>query len=439
MRGSTAFLIILAGAAGGCGGPGATPGDPFSSARVASAATAHGATPMLAVAATGERILSWVAEGGAAQGELHVEHTGPGGEVTRGVLRDPLGGIEPHGEAPPVVAAAGGGVVLALYTVGKDVGGRFPASALRFARSDDGGVRWSDPVSVNEGETFGSHNFHALLVGESGVVYAAWLRNVLGESAVWLRASRDGGRTWEAARPVHEAPTCPCCRTGLALAPDGTLYASWRKIFPGDVRDVVVAASQDGGVTWDAPVRPRADNWVFPGCPHAGPSLRVGSDGIVHIAWWTGKTGEAGVWYARSTDRGSSWQAQPIATGDRSMPAHVQLALTGTGGVLVTWDDGIGERPTVRLRASADNGMSFGSPLTLSDPAMAATYPVVALAGDSVAVAWTQVADSAHRALLAARSDMSDPSARMALPRVGQQEVMVRMAALADILIPESR
>jgi hypothetical protein len=29
---------------------------------------------------------------------------------------------------------------------------------------------------------------------------------------------------------------------------------------------------------------------------------------------------------------------------------------------------------------------------------------------------------------------MSDPSARMALPRVGQQEVMVRTAAVADLL-----
>lgn len=439
MRGNTAFGILLVGVVAGCDGTStSTPGDPFSPARVASAATEHGATPMLAVAASGERILSWVAEDGAAHGELHVERTGAGGGVTRGVLRDPLGGIEPHGEAPPVVAAVGGGAVLALYTVGKDVGARFPASALRFARSDDGGITWSDPVSVNEGETFGSHNFHALLVGDSGTVYAAWLRSVRGESAVWLRASRDGGKSWDIARPVHEAPTCPCCRTGLALAPDGTLHASWRKIFPGDVRDVVVATSRDDGVTWDAPVRPRADGWVFPGCPHAGPSLKVGPDGVVHIAWWTGKSGEAGVWYARSTDRGTSWQAQPIAVGARSMPAHVQLALTGGGGVLVAWDDGLGERPTVRLRASADNGASFGSALTLSDPTMAATYPVVALAGDSVAVAWSQVSDSTHRAMLAARPDMANPGARMTLPRVGQQEVMVRTAAVADLLAPEN-
>lgn len=408
--------------------------DPFTPAVVASAGTSHGATPMLSVSPDGERVLSWVAEDGAAAGALHVELTGTDGRVRTGMLRDPLGGIEPHGEAPPVVVARGGRVIHALYTVGKDVGARFPASALRFARSEDGGASWSDPVSVNEGETFGSHNFHALLGGDSGTVYAAWLRNVRGESAVWLRASPDGGRTWEAARPIHQAPTCPCCRTGLALAPDGSLYASWRKIFEGDVRDVVVSASRDGGLTWQEPVRPRADDWVFPGCPHAGPSLKVGGDGTIHIAWWTGKAGEAGVWYARSTDGAVTWHAQPIAIGDRSTPAHVQLALVEDRGVLVAWDDGLGARPTVMLRASSDGGVTFDSPFVLSEPGVAATFPVIAVDRDSLTVAWSQVTDSAHRAMLAARPDMSDPSARMALPRVGQQEVMVRRAAVAGLI-----
>ncbi len=433
MRGESLVVMLAAVAVAGCTTAVPAPGGPFSHAVVASSATAQGATPMLAVSPDGERILSWVAEDGDAAGALHVEVTGPGGIVRGGVLRDPLGGIEPHGEAPPVVVAAGHGVIAALYTVGKDVGARFPASALRFARSDDGGATWRDPVSINEGETFGSHNFHALLAGADGALYAAWLRNVRGESAVWLRPSRDGGLTWEAARPVHEAPTCPCCRTGLALAPDGTLYSSWRKIFEGDVRDVVVAASRDGGTTWSDPARPRADDWVFPGCPHAGPSLRAGADGSVHIAWWTGKPGEAGVWYARSTDGGATWAAQPIAIGERSSPAHVQLALAGSA-VLVAWDDGLGDRPVVRLRASGDGGTTFGEAIDVSDPAVAGTYPVLAVAADSLTVAWTQVSDSTHRAMLAARPDMSDPAARMALPRVGQQEVMVRRAAIADLV-----
>ena len=404
---------------------------------VVSAATANGATPMFAVADDGTRLLSWVAAvDGGTDGVLHLRSEGPRGVITSSLV-DPLGGIEPHGEAPPVVASGGAGVVYALYTVGKEGEGRFPKSALRFARSDDAGATWSEPVSVNEGEAFGSHNFHSLLAGPDGRVYAAWLSNVRGASAVWLRASTDGGRTWDTGRAIHEAPTCPCCRTALALDGDGTLYAAWRKIFDGEVRDIAVIASRDGGTTWAAPVKPRDDGWVFDGCPHAGPSMRVGTDGAVHIAWWTGKAGAAGVWYARSSDRGATWRAQPIDTAQRSAPAHVQLALSDGGTVVVVWDDGKNARPGILLRASSDGGVAFGRVVTLSDGQTAAAYPVLAVHGDSLTVAWAQTADSAYRAMMAARPDMKDPNAKMGLPRVGQQEVVARAMAIAELATPK--
>jgi hypothetical protein len=406
----------------------AAPG--FTAPVVASAATSNGATPMFAVANDGKRVLSWVAaEDGGSDGVLHVQVERPGNTPIVSTFRDPLGGIEPHGEAPPVVSVGTDGTIYALYTVGKDVGQRFPKSALRFTRSENDGATWSEPISVNEGEAFGSHNFHALLAGEAGIVYAAWLSSVRGESGVWLRASPDGGRTWDVARLIHAEPTCPCCRTGLALGPDGMLYASYRKIFDGDVRDVVVMASRDGGTTWGAPVKPRDDGWVFPGCPHAGPSLKVDAAGTVHIAWWTGKTGAVGVWYARSTDRGTTWRAAPIDTAAKGSPAHVQLALDGSR-VVVAWDDGHGPRPQVLLRTSTDGGATFGAETRLSDANVAASYPVLGIHHDSVTVAWSQTADSAYRAMLAARPDMKDPNAKMTLPRVGQQEVLVRTGRL---------
>ena len=56
--------------------------------------------------------------------------------------------------------------------------------------------------------------------------------------------------------------------------------------------------------------------------------MQVDSAGAVHIAWWTGKQGAAGTFYARSTDKGATF-GTPIAlgVGEFSAPAHVQLAL----------------------------------------------------------------------------------------------------------------
>jgi hypothetical protein len=282
---------------------------------------------------------------------------------------------------------------------------------------------------VNDGTDFGSHNFHALTAAPDGSLLATWLDARQGKSGVWMSRSTDGGRTWEANRPIYTDPTCPCCRTSVAVAADGTIYVAWRAILAGDVRDVVVTRSSDGGKSWASPVRTRADDWVYPGCPHAGPSLEVDAQGAVHVAWWTGKEGEAGIYYAKSTDGAKTFAAQPIATGDRARPAHVQLAVAGER-VYLAWDDGLGETPRVLLRRSADGGERFQAEELLSEPGVAASFPVLAVHGDSVAVAWSQTTAAEHRAKLAAMIDMKDPEAAMPLPRVGQSEILVRVGAI---------
>ncbi len=72
-----------------------------------------------------------------------------------------------------------------LYAVGKEVPGeRFPKSALRFIRSTDSGRTWSDPLTVNDGTEFGSHNFHALTAAPDGSLLATWLDARHGKSGV---------------------------------------------------------------------------------------------------------------------------------------------------------------------------------------------------------------------------------------------------------------
>ena len=423
------FAAVLVAA---CGGLGAESPTRFTPARVISQDTENGATPMFVALPGGGRVVAWVsAPGGGSDGSLHVSVTPAGATAALpGVtVRDPLGPIEAHGEAPPQLAADAEGGISVLYAVGKEVPGeRFPKSALRFIRSADSGRTWSEPRTVNDGTDFGSHNFHALTAAPDGSLLATWLDARRGKSGVWMSRSTDGGKTWEPNTPIYTDPTCPCCRTAVAVAGDGAIYVAWRAILPGDIRDVVVTRSTDGGKTWAEPVRTRADDWVYPGCPHAGPSLELDAAGGVHVAWWTGKEGEAGVYYAHSTDGGKSFSAQPIATGERARPAHVQLAVTGAQ-VYVAWDDGLGDMPRVLLRRSADGGGTFRREELLSEPGVAASFPVLALHGDSVAVAWSQTTAEEHRAKLAAMVDMKDPKAVMPLPRVGQSEILMRVGA----------
>ena len=412
-----------------------------------------GAAPTLAVAPDGRRAAAWVtAPDGGTDGRLRVAVADSTGRLGAPVeLRDPLGPIEPHGEAPPKLAFAPGGALYALWVVGKEVPNRrFPASALRFARSADGGRTWSAPASVTDTpQPFGSFNFHSLQAARGDTVYVAWLDGRDGKSATYLTRSTDGGRHWAPNVRVNAGgESCPCCRTAVAAGRGDTVYAAWRQVGAGNVREVVVARSADGGRRWAPAVRAQRDGWVIAGCPHAGPSLAVDGAGRVHVAWWSGKEGAAGAFYARSGDGGQAFDAPvPLGVAAFSRPAHVQLALAGDGRVVAVWDDGTVKVPRVLVRVSRDAGVSFAPAAVASATSSAtsgatsgaagggvdgaaATFPVLAAAGDRVALAWT-AESAAHLAREHAhRPDMKDPRVRMPLPSVGRRSVVLRDATV---------
>ena len=258
-----------------------------------------------------------------------------------------------------------------------------------------------------------------------------------GPRASWACAGREWGATPNGTGAPNvradAGEACPCCRTAIATSPDGkTAYLAWRGVLPGNIRDVVVARSEDGGRTWGAPVRVHADGWVFDGCPHAGPALQVDSAGRVHVAWWTGKEGAAGVFYARSDDGARTFGAPvPLGVAPFSRPAHAQLALGPGGAVVAAWDDGTVKVPRVVMRVSRDGGASFAPAVALSAAGRAAGYPVVGLARDGrqVTVAWSeQSAEAAAHA--AGHPDMKDPKAVQKLHPVGDAQVLVRRGSL---------
>lgn len=390
--------------------------------------TSVGTAPMFAVAASGEEAAAWIsAPQGGTDGRLYVSLNG----AQPVEVRDSLGPIEAHGESPPKIAYGADGALNAIYVVAKVVPGkRFPLAALRFIRSTDGGKSWTAPVTVTDDSTFGSHNFHSLHVAQDGVIYAAWLDGREGKSAAYVTRSEDGGLTWASNHRLAAGEACPCCRTALATADDGTLYAAWRAV-QGGIRDVVIVRSKDHGNTFSAPKRVHADNWEFDGCPHAGPSIQVDAQNHVHVAWWTGKEGASGVYYARSDDGGQTFSKPvPIGVAKFSRAAHVQLALAPDNTVIVVWDDGTLQSTQVKMRVSRDGGEHFGDAEPVSEPGRSAGFPVLAVSAHGLAVAWSEKSEASAERDAHAMPNMKDPHSTMGLNAVGDAQVMVRRGVL---------
>lgn len=411
---------------------GGTPPLAFDAARDVTAATSVGIAPMVTFSPAGRRAAAWVsAPQGGTDGRLYVAlDDGPPVE-----LRDSLGPIEGRSESPPKLAFGSDGTLHAIYVVVKDVPeAKQPLEAIRYVRSADGGTTWGAPVTVSHDGVFGAHSFHALHVMPSGNLVLSWLGGAAGEAGVWVTHSTDQGATWATETLVDGGTTCECCRTALASAPDGTLYLAWRHVYPGNLRDIVVARSGDLGATWTAPQRVHADGWSFDGCPRAGPAIQVDAKGQVHVAWWTGKADAAGVWYAKSTDRGATFGAPyALGVGKTSRPAHVQLGLTPDGGLLAVWDDGTASVSRILLRRATAGDTTFGTAQPLSAEGQSVANPVIAIRDGRVAVAWTEPPPAAPPKPEAAAPPGAAPAAghmHRGIRAIGQGRVVLREARL---------
>ena len=402
-----------------------------------------GAAPVFATSPAGRITLAWVSDPERkTDGRLYVRPDAF--DSTTSQLRDSLGSLSIYGEVPPKIAYAPDGKLYAAYLVTRAVPGKkYPENAMRFAASSDRGANWSVPVTVTAtaagDSVFGSYDDHALHVGADGTIYLSWLALTGETSHTYFVRSTDGGKTWSRPAMVDANPSCPCCRTAMASGPDGALYVAWRKIYPDskgktEMRDIVVARSDDRGQTWSAPSRVHADEWHVSYCPDAGPSIKIGPDSVLHVAWWTGKEGAAGVRYTQSRDRGATFSA-PVALGVArySRAAHVQLAL-GSGEekdlVLAAWDDGTRRIPQIVTRLSRDGGRTFEELEPLSAEGIQAGYPVAGLFGDTAIVAWQQrsVAEAAKDSTGHAHLNPNDPSTY--INSVGALQVVARTKRL---------
>src|SRR5215213_580820 len=293
----------------------------------------------------------------------------------------------------PSVAVAADGAVYVLWTARFDAGDKH-GTDIYLSASTDRGQSFTSEVKVNDDKVPNAHGMHSLAVAKDGRIYAGWLdeRNVHAPKPstkaeghhmesnrdLYLATSTDGGRSFSANRKVA-SDACPCCKTSLAVSVDGTLYAGWRQVLPGNYRHIAVASSTDGGTKFSAPVIVSDDRWMLQGCPVSGPSLSVDkASGLLKIVWFAAGEGDApGLYYAESKDKGHSFSPRELLSQEnvRGTPA---LAV-GNGNLIALWQS------ADALETKMHDIGTTGSALSV---AANAELPAGAFANDRLVVAY---------------------------------------------------
>lgn len=292
------------------------------------------------------------------------------------------GNAAAHDQAPPQVGVDTEGRVYVAWIDRIDVPGRrFPANDLYLAVSDDGGQSFGPEQTVNAdaGGIPTGHTFHNMTALPDGSMLLSWIDGRASGSQIRVARVEDGGRIIRETAVLDQS-SCPCCRTNLAVGPDGRVYAVWRHEYESGERDIVIAHSDDGGETF-SPYRPVfRDYWNINACPHTGPAIVVDSSGKVHVAWYTGTESAPGIRHGVSANRGETFEQVRTVQGDVPV-AQVALAASSGKVTLLTEDHNRNGVSAWRVR---------GSGITWTSLVEGAALPSQAAGGELLSQTWRE-------------------------------------------------
>lgn len=286
-------------------------------------------------------------------------------------------------------------IVMVTYNA-KDNG-----TQIKTTRSLDGGRTFVPPTSLQQKGAAGDRGWLASTVDDRGRLHAIWLdhRGMAAAGDHAMHKSEDDGVAMAQKSGLYYATAdgverelfkgvCYCCKTAMATGPKGEIYAAWRHVFAGNMRDMAFTASRDGGRTFSPLTRVNQDGWSIAGCPDDGPAMAVDAQGAVHLVWPTVKDEQGVILYAVSTDGKSFSAPTRVPTLGGAKPSHPQIAIDRAGRINVAWDE---SQNGVRRAAVRWIGSST-PPAVLGD---ATSYPVMAATNAGMVTAWTSGAANA--------------------------------------------
>src|SRR5260370_1332262 len=135
-------------------------------------------------------------------------------------------------------------------------------------------------VVINDAPAAAREGLHSMVAG-GGLLFATWLDDRAQGKRLYGATSKDAGLTWSKNVEVYESPSgtiCQCCHPTALIDGNGVIHVMWRNALDGN-RDMYVAHSKDGGVSFGRARKLGEGSWELNACPMDGGGLAIDAQG----------------------------------------------------------------------------------------------------------------------------------------------------------------
>jgi hypothetical protein len=261
-------------------------------------------------------------------------------------------------------------------------------------------VAWSDKTprnleiifraSTDGGETFTSKSKGRLSntaaasitpkISSSGNdVYVVWLeKDSSGKSDVYFRASHNSGSSFGSI--INLSNSGKAAEPRVATTGED-VYVVWSDTKWGN-GDIYFAASGDGGDSFNDPINLSRNSGVTD-----QPQISATTDGHIYVAWRDAISGSKEIVLRVSDDKGDEFGEIKNVSNNKGLCSNPEIAASGDS-VYITWTDNTPGNVEVFFAASTNGGSSFGSVVNLSNTDGTSFRAQIAAVGDKVYITW---------------------------------------------------
>ena len=254
-------------------------------------------------------------------------------------------------------------------------------------------AQWQRDVRLtnNSAKSNTSYN-NARCVATSGLfVHVVWQDTRDGIYEIFYKRSTDGGLSWEAdTRLTRLADLASASELPSVAVSGSVVFVVWNDYQDGNW-ELYYKRSTDAGSSWEADTRLTKEihKRITNDTPHSKfPSVAVsGKD--VHVVWRDDRFGNYEIYYKRSTTGGISWGTDKRLTYHAANSSCGFPSVAVSGNVVhVVWRDDRDGNLEIYYKRSVDRGSGWGSDTRLTNNSFSSVIPSVSVSGSNVHVVW---------------------------------------------------